>query len=92
MHKEDGELVTIAEADFNLSNYHKPNQLTDKVNLSPVEDPCLFQIVEGEDHVEVSIKTIELGASDTPGSTMSRPTDAAANARNNRNSYSGRRG
>jgi len=63
--------VIIAEADFNLEKYHQPNQLTDKVNLTPVNDPVLFQLALEEDHIEVLIKTIELGESDTPGSTIS---------------------
>ena len=53
--------------------------------MAPVDDPGLFQIAQGEDYIEIVVKTIVLGDSDTPGSTMGRPT-GPNNTRNSRNS------
>ena len=82
---DESQKIVIAESDFNLANYSQPNQLTERIFVTPVDDPGLFKIAEGEDFIEIVVKTVVLGDSDTPGSTMSRPP-GANNTRNSRNS------
>ena len=86
--------ITIAESDFNLANYSQPNHLTDKVILQAKDNPGLFQLAIGDDHIEISVKTVDLGDQETPGTTMSARTGTGATPNNNRNSVrsSGRRG
>ena len=47
--------------------------------LEPKEDPGSFQLAPGLDHIEIVVKTVDLGDSSTPGTTMAGPN-------NNRNS------
>ena len=66
----NGQHRIIAEADFNLANYSQPNQVTDKVILQPKDDPGSFQLKHGLDHIEIVVKTVDMGDSSTPGSNM----------------------
>ena len=81
----DTEKKVIGEVDFNLANYHESNQITEKVFLEPREGPGLFGLQLGEDCVEVMVKTVLLGDSETPNTTMAKPA-APNNTKNNRNS------
>ena len=39
--------------------------------LTHRDNSAHFQLEEGHDHIEIVVKTVDLGESDTPGSTMS---------------------
>lgn len=54
--------------------------------LEPKDSPGTFQLATGTDYIEIVVKTVDMGDSQTPSTTMAGPN----NARNNRNS--GRRG
>lgn len=87
----NGEEKIIGEADFNLAVYSQPAQVNDKVMLEPKDDPGSFQLVRGQDHIEIVVKTVDMGDSQTPGSTNSLSlSNRSSNRLSNRNS--GRRG
>ena len=62
-----------------------------KTSLELKEDPTLFQLEAGKDHIEIQVKTVNLGDQVTPGTTIASG-NASGNRNSNRLSGSGRRG
>ena len=60
--------------------------------LEPKDSPGTFQLATGTDYIEIVVKTVDMGDSQTPSTTMAGPNNLtiSGHARNNRNS--GRRG
>ena len=54
--------------------------------IQPCAGPGLFELVHGEDHIEIVVKTIDLGDSETPTTTLNNSSHAigAQSTPNNR--------
>ena len=44
--------------------------------IQPCAGPGLFELVHGEDHIEIVVKTIDLGDSETPTTTLNNSSHA----------------
>mmetsp|Transcript_9719 Transcript_9719/g.11955 ORF Transcript_9719/g.11955 Transcript_9719/m.11955 type:complete len:129 (-) Transcript_9719:965-1351(-) len=60
--------------------------------INPRDDPGLFELVVGKDHIEIVVKTVNLGDSETPTTTLNQSSmpGNATNRSANRNSLSRR--
>ena len=59
----------IGESDFDLAKFSTTQQVNEKIMITPKSDSD-FELVEGEDHIEIVVKTIDLGDSETPTTTV----------------------
>ena len=59
--------------------------------LEPKDDPGSFQLATGQDHIEIVVKTVDMGDSSTPSTTMNN-LNASNRSSNRLSSGSGRRG
>lgn len=53
--------------------------------LEPKDNPGSFELVRGSDYIEIAVKTVDLGDSSTPGTTMSNSLSTSQRS-SNRNS------
>ena len=58
--------------------------------IKPINDADSFELVEGKDHIEIVVKTIDLGDSETPTTTVAGAGQGTPR-QSNRDSFSRRR-
>lgn len=62
----------IGESDFDLARFSTTQQVTTQIVIqaSSGNGPGFFELVVGQDHIEIVVKTIDLGESETPTTTI----------------------
>lgn len=81
------EQVVIGEADFDLSKYSQTQQTNEQVLIEAKENPESFQLATGQDHIEIVVKTVNLGDQETPTTTVDHSAPTNNTRSSNRNSF-----
>jgi len=81
---ENQQKVIIGESEFDLAKFSTPQQVNEQVVLEPRADNRVFELSYGQDHIEITVKTVDLGDSETPGSTVGRTSTSSTNRSSNR--------